>query len=406
MSSDYYRFTLNGSNVLSMFELDDGLWQEDSFDSNESASFDDATDKITVVEDYGSYREITVYAPVAGQDYYTRESETYVDAAGNPITVQPGEINDSNNDGFDDDDVDLDGFENDSIVGTDGNDRLYARGGDDEVSGGLGNDAVRGGRGDDDISGDEGNDRLFGDSGHDSLFGGTGNDHLNGGRGDDSLYDGAGRDRVIGGAGNDLFVAAGGNDIYQGSSGSDTVSYAFALDGVALNLQRGRAASADGSDADSASVGIDRLLNIENAIGSDFNDRLFGSARNNTIDGGSGDDLIVGGHGRDLLTGGLGDDVFDFNKLTDSRIGTRADVVTDFSLGDTIDLSGIDAIRGNKGNDAFTFLSPDSLSTANARGALWFEDGVLYGSVDRDVQSEFQIKLVGVATLDAADLIL
>ena len=59
------------------------------------------------------------------------------------------------------------------------------------------------------------------------------------------------------------------------------------------------------------------------------------------------------------------------------------------------------------GNDAFTYLgAAANVTTANANGAVWFENGILYGSNDRDTAAEFQIQLVGVTDLHATDLIL
>ena len=59
------------------------------------------------------------------------------------------------------------------------------------------------------------------------------------------------------------------------------------------------------------------------------------------------------------------------------------------------------------GDDAFTYVgAAANVTTANANGAVWFENGILYGSNDRDAAAEFQIQLVGVTDLLATDLIL
>lgn len=427
MSTDLYRFTINGNNVATMHELHDGYWIQDDFDSNQSASVDGSTGKVTIVEDNGAYQQVNVYAQEPGQDYYVAESSAYVDAQGNPIASQPGPMNDLNGDGFDDDDIDHDGFENDALVGTSGRDALFGRAGDDTISARSGNDFVHGGSGDDHLYGNDGRDVLIGagggdtldggagkdilggGSGSDGLFGGKGDDKLFGGAGNDSLYDGAGNDYAIGGSGNDVFYAGAGDDFYQGASGYDTVSYEYAQDGVVVDLQRGRAGSLNAGDAvaDPAGIGKDHFHNIENAIGSDFNDVLIGSARSNALDGRAGDDVLFGGVGKDEMTGGQGDDVFRFNRLVDSKFGGGHDTITDFAAGDLVDLSGIDAIRGNHhGNDAFTFVAANDVSTANARGAVWFDDGMLYGSTDRDVHAEFKIELTGVHNLDANELVL
>jgi hypothetical protein len=45
-------------------------------------------------------------------------------------------------------------------------------------------------------------------------------------------------------------------------------------------------------------------------------------------------------------------------------------------------------------------------SVNNANGAIWFENGILYGSNDRDTAAEFQIELIGVTNISIADLVL
>jgi len=59
------------------------------------------------------------------------------------------------------------------------------------------------------------------------------------------------------------------------------------------------------------------------------------------------------------------------------------------------------------GNDEFTYVGASAnVTTANPNDAMWFENGILYGSNDRDTAAEFQIQLVGVTDLLATDLIL
>lgn len=63
---------------------------------------------------------------------------------------------------------------------------------------------------------------------------------------------------------------------------------------------------------------------------------LTGGKKADVLKGGAGDDLLNGGLGIDTLTGGSGADVFAFS----TKLGkTNVDVVTDFSEGDTVQLS-------------------------------------------------------------------
>ncbi|WP_373820100.1 Ig-like domain-containing protein [Glaesserella sp.] len=66
---------------------------------------------------------------------------------------------------------------------------------------------------------------------------------------------------------------------------------------------------------------------IENLVGSEFNDTLtgnvadnniYGGAGNDTIDGGAGNDYLDGGLGDDVLVGGLGDDTFILDSAADA----------------------------------------------------------------------------------------
>jgi Ca2+-binding RTX toxin-like protein len=61
------------------------------------------------------------------------------------------------------------------------------------------------------------------------------------------------------------------------------------------------------------------LSNIENIIGSAFNDTLTGNAGNNVIDGGEGNDTIIGGTGIDTLIGGSGHGYTELCRIYDCR---------------------------------------------------------------------------------------
>jgi Ca2+-binding RTX toxin-like protein len=171
-----------------------------------------------------------------------------------------------------------------------------------------------------------------------------------------------------------------------------------------VDLNKGLAHSR-GAD-DSSGIGHDKLRNLENVTGGDHGDLLIGNRASNRLDGGLGDDKLIGGLGSDYLKGGLGNDLFKFNKL--SEIGLQKhDVIEDFSVGDKIDLSAIDAKRGGAKNDSFHWLADKTeLNSTNANGAVWFDAGVLYGSTDKDTAPEFEIELSGVIVLNESDLIL
>lgn len=84
---------------------------------------------------------------------------------------------------------------------------------------------------------------------------------------------------------------------------------------------------------------LDTLVSIENAIGSRFDDQLWGGAGSNTLDAGEGNDLLVGGTGTDTLIGGPGTD-------TVSYAGSPDGVVIDLFGGASWDGSSLDVLSG------------------------------------------------------------
>jgi Ca2+-binding RTX toxin-like protein len=126
------------------------------------------------------------------------------------------------------------------------------------------------------------------------------NDQYVGTRFDDSLSGNLGDDRLIGGDGNDILTGAAGADTLDGGAGIDTASYWDSSDTVDVDLATGAAASGQAAG--------DKLVGIENLIGSSLRDVLRGDDANNALAGLAGDDLIAGDGGDDTLIGGVGND--------------------------------------------------------------------------------------------------
>ena len=239
----------------------------------------------------------------------------------------------------------------------------------DKLTGNGADNALMGGAGDDVLAGGGGADRLNGDAGDDTLDGGSGSDTLGGGDGSDTYYvDNAGDivietnasaaggiDEVvasashvlglnvenltllggtINGTGNalaNLIIAGSGVNAIDGGAGIDTLSFETATTsgttGVALAL------GAAGVKTTAAGIsGADTVVNIENLIGSDYNDTLSGNAGVNVIHGGEGNDVLNGMGGNDVLFGGAGSDAFVFT----TALSATANVVRieDFSKGE------------------------------------------------------------------------
>ncbi len=135
-------------------------------------------------------------------------------------------------------------------------------------------------------------------------------------------------DTMTGGSGNDGFMGVGGNDSIDGGTGVDTVYYdkTSSTSGVIVNLSGGPlngvninsinpagtgtvtvqgGTARDGLDSVTGGIGgTDILLNIENVVGSDYNDFLVGSNGANKLEGGHGADTLRGNGGTDTINGG------------------------------------------------------------------------------------------------------
>lgn len=218
-------------------------------------------------------------------------------------------------------------------------------------------DDFRGTRYDDTIVGNDGDDRIFGRSGADVLSGGLGNDLI---RGE------AGNDKLTGGLGDDLIYGDNDIDYLYGGVGNDT------LDGGAGN------------------------------------DILFGQVGNDVLKAGTGSDRLIGGANRDLLYGGTdtSPDVFDFNLLNESVVGSKRDVIYNFTrAADDIDLSTIDARAPTAANEVFLFKG-----TAATAYSVWYSvsgsNVIVKGDVTGDKIADFEILVVGVTSLSSGDFIL
>ncbi|MFQ2689930.1 retention module-containing protein [Aeromonas caviae] len=156
---------------------------------------------------------------------------------------------------------------------------------------------------------------------------------------DEILIGGSGNDTLNGNAGNDILLGGLGNDTLNGGNGNDTASYFDSAAGVTVTV--------NGANQNTGGAGTDSLSNMENLVGSMFNDSLTGDgnanvlsglAGNDILSGGGGDDLLIGGTGSDTLTGGAGKDTFKW--MAGDAGGT--DTIKDFTTGangDVLDLS-------------------------------------------------------------------
>ncbi|MBW8726432.1 MAG: M10 family metallopeptidase C-terminal domain-containing protein [Inquilinus limosus] len=214
-----------------------------------------------------------------------------------------------------------------------------------------------------DIRGDEHDNQLppvgQSNAGDDRIWGLEGDDYINGGAGNDELFGGAGADEMFGGA------------------GVDTLSYWDNRSiGVAIDLT---ALTASGGEANGDIIHGD----IENVIGTDYSDRLTGSAADNFLNGGNGwgndvlyglggDDVLWGSLGHDKLYGGAGNDTLKGYQGNNQLYGGDGNDVLEAD-------DGIDILDGGAGNDILrantNSTTPDADQLRGGAGADEMDGG-------------------------------
>jgi Ca2+-binding RTX toxin-like protein len=328
-----------------------------------------------------------------------------------------------------------------NVVGSAFDDEIIGNAKDNAVIAGEGADTVKGGAGNDKLYGDAGNDLLIGEAGDDLIDGGTEIDTVSydnspsgvvvnideaqnyqnpggsfhttivstsliptdtepnftinpgtakdgfgttdtlrnleniiGSEYDDILIGNSLDNRILGLAGNDLLVGNAGNDYFDGGDGIDTVSYRRDPGLVKVNLEQNQATDGFG--------GTDQIFNIENIIGSAFNDEIIGDANANIIHAGDGDDVVNARDGNDIIFGEGGKDTI---------FGEKGD---DFLVGGT----DADILNGGSGNDTasyFTSATPVSVSLTTGTGWAGDAKGDQLIGIENLEGSEFEDLLIG-----------
>ena len=231
------------------------------------------------------------------------------------------------------------------------------------------------------------------------MYGGMGTDTFTGGALDDGFYFGPGKwgagDSVVGGGGtNDQLALDGNYAISIGSSaGVETLTLLPGPIGSPntfdITLLDPWIAT-NGATKTVWGANVTTGMTINGSAESNGNFIFFGGQGNDTLTGGGGGDTIFGGGGGDTLRGNVGADVFRYDNLSDSTGTTdmTRDRILDFSPGDKIDLSRIDAITGSA-DDSFNFIgsaafsgggtSAGQLRYTDAGGGIFFLEGDVNG---------------------------
>jgi len=199
---------------------------------------------------------------------------------------------------------------------------------------------------------------FYGNAGGDTFTGYGYNDVISGGGGADTLNGAGGNDTIDGGL---------GNDAIDGGSGIDTVTFAASGSSVTVSLSAGTS---------SGGLGSDTLANVENVIGSAYNDTFIASSSVNSLTGGAGNDTFNFSSG----TNAAGDTIAGFNGV--SLAGGDTDVISLRTI------SGLSAWGG----------------TTAGVNSVWYATGasdtVVYGDTSGDGVADFSFTLAGyVASL-------
>ena len=264
-----------------------------------------------------------------------------------------------------------------------------------------------------------------GTNGPDTIQGSYRDQRLYGGSGDDIIDGGGGNDTLNGGAGNDTLAvssdAPGDIKTLDGDTGINTADFTRFDGAVSIDLAANSilALTSDAPSFDPAHEHeVATLTNIQNLVGTAFddvlrgdgganllvglagNDTLEGRSGNDTLDGGSGDDLLIAGSGSTTVVFGRG---YDADTLVVERNGTAsADNVVSFGGG----ISASDLSFTRSGDDlVVSILGTADHLTIVGQLAQASERGVdLFVFADGSTMSAFTAKSLALRAEGATTL--
>ena len=203
-----------------------------------------------------------------------------------------------------------------------------------------------------DVYGLTGNLIIARDTVIENFIAGSGDDLVAGNAVANYLSGRDGDDRLWGSGGDDILEGGAGADRLDGDAGLDWVSYRGSDAAVTVNLGLG---TVMGGHAEG-----DVLIEIENVIGSDYEDVLVGNDGANRLEGGAGADQLDGGAGIDWVSYQWSDAgvVVDLTEDTAEGGHAQGDVITNIEnvtgsdYGDVLwGDEGANRLEGGEGDD-------------------------------------------------------
>lgn len=208
----------------------------------------------------------------------------------------------------------------------------------------------------------------------------------------------------------DAFANANGEQVLMDDSGSDWINTSAVSVGAVVNLASGlfEIAGTNGK--------FTSWTTIENVYTGDGDDQLKGSDGANKLYGGRGKDLIEGGLGSDIINGGQGFDTavyagargdytLAFNNQNQTLTVTHSRNENGLVVTDVDQLSGIEALQFNGGDQALTI----NLASDFGNAAPTVASAILSGPLTVADDSNFAIKVPdkafgdeGVVSLEAS----
>lgn len=175
----------------------------------------------------------------------------------------------------------------------------------------------------------------------------------------------SGDDVITGGPGNDTIVGSAGNDTIDGGSGVNTIDYSNSnTNYVNLNSQD---VDENYGVAYKVTGEVDELSNIQNVIGSPYDEYIFGNTGDNILRGNGGNDVLYSFGGNDVLDGGSGIDIASYaeGQIGGVNVNLNSGIAHD-SLGGTDTLISIENVIGSGFDDVLIGDSGDNVITGLA----------------------------------------